>query len=278
MNNVLLPKTLNELWSCLADAPRACVYAGGTDLLVKLRARQEQALSLICLERIPELTGIREEAHGFQIGACTSLTEILEHPGVRKHLPVMAKAVATLGSPPIRNMGTLGGNICTASPAGDTLPPLYVLDAEVIVASPSSERALPIAEFITGPGSTGLKKNEILTAVRLKKPEGFTVQHFEKVGQRKALACAVASLAALVKISPAGCIEAARLAWGSVGPTVIRSTAVEERLPGLPFGPAAFGSVAPLVLDAVHPIDDIRADAAYRRQVSVNLLQRIGSS
>ncbi|HPX55537.1 MAG TPA: xanthine dehydrogenase family protein subunit M [Syntrophales bacterium] len=277
MNRVLLPKNLPELWSFLENEPEARVYAGGTDLLVQMRARCADNLVLICLERIAELTGIREDEDGFWIGACTTFRHLLNHPRIREQIPVLAKALSTLGSPPIRNMATIGGNICTASPAGDTLPPLYVLDADLILSTQSGERVVPLSGFITAPGKTQLERGEVLTQIRIKKPEGYRVQHFEKVGQRKALACAIASMAALVKTSPAGVIESARIAWGSVGPTVVVSPDAEAALTGKTLSPAVLEAAADLAGKAMAPIDDIRATAVYRRRVAANLLLRIGT-
>jgi len=277
MNRVLLPNNLPELWSCLENEPEARVYAGGTDLLVQMRARCADNLVLVCLERIVELTGIREDEDGFWIGACTTFRHLLDNPRIREQIPVLTKALATLGSPPIRNMATIGGNICTASPAGDTLPPLYVLDADLILNTLSGERLVPLSGFITAPGKTQLERGEILTAIRVKKPEGYRIQHFEKVGQRKALACTIASMAALVKTSPAGVIKSARIAWGSVGPTVVVSPDVETALIGNALSPKVLEAAANLAEKVMAPIDDIRATAAYRRRVAGNLLLRIGA-
>jgi len=172
-------------------------------------------------------------------------------------------------------MGTIGGNICTASPAGDTLPPLYVLDAEVELRSRKTARTMPLGSFIAGPGRIRLEPGEILTAVRVKKPAAGDLQHFEKIGQRKALACSIASLAALVRIAPAGQIEAVRLAWGSVGPTVVTAPAVEALLVGEKPSRAVFERAAEAARRAVSPLDDIRGTADYRRTAAGNLLLRL---
>jgi xanthine dehydrogenase FAD-binding subunit len=172
-------------------------------------------------------------------------------------------------------MGTIGGNICTASPAGDTLPPLYILQAEVELCSRDDVRILPIREFITGPGETQLRKGEILKGVVVKKPVGYNVHHFEKVGQRKSMACAIASMASLLQVSPSGVIEAARLAWGSVGPTVVTAAAVEDALIGEKLSKEMLANVALRIRQIVEPINDVRASADYRRIVSGNLLLRL---
>jgi len=274
MKRVLLPRNLPELWSCLEENPEARVFAGGTDLLVQMRAHQADAPVLVCLERIAELRGVREGPGHLWIGAGATHSRLLDDGLIRRHLPVLAKALETLGSPPIRAMGTIGGNICTASPAGDTLPPLYILEAEMELISAGACRIMPIASFIVGPGQTELRRGEILAGIRVKKPAEHTLQHFEKVGQRKALACAVASMAALLSVSPAGEIEALRIAWGSVGPTVITAPGIEALLVGEKLSGEACVRAAEAARCAVSPIDDLRATADYRRTVSGNLLRR----
>ena len=275
MTQVYLPHTLLELWSYLEGEPEAVIYAGGTDLLVKMRAGKAAAPALICMERIAELRDVREIAAGIRLGAAVTHTELLRHPLIVACLPVLAQALRTLGSPLIRNMGTIGGNICTASPAGDTLPPLYILQAEVELCSRDDVRILPIREFITGPGETQLRKGEILKGVVVKKPVGYNVHHFEKVGQRKSMACAIASMASLLQVSPSGVIEAARLAWGSVGPTVVTAAAVEDALIGEKLSKEMLANVALRIRQIVEPINDVRASADYRRIVSGNLLLRL---
>ncbi len=276
MTQVYLPQTLPELWSYLDAEPEALIFAGGTDLLVKMRAGTVASLpGLICLERLAELRDVRETAAGIRIGAAVTSTEILRHPLLLSCLPVLIRALQTLGSPLIRNMGTIGGNICTASPAGDTLPPLYILQAEVELRTRDNVRILPIREFISGPGATKLQKGEILTGIVVKKPDEYNIHHFEKVGQRKSMACAVASMAALLRLSPSGVIEAARFAWGSVGPTVITSATVEDTLIGEKLSLTTLTAAAYKIRQIVKPIDDARASANYRRTVSGNLLLRL---
>lgn len=275
MRQVHLPRTIAELWSILNTEPNALIFAGGTDLFVKMRANKADAVTLIGLERIAELRDIREDDDEIRIGACATHNEILRHPLIEAHLPVLVQALRTLGSPPIRTMGTIGGNICTASPAGDTLPPLYVLRAVLEIGSPHGQRTLPIKDFIVGPGKTRLKAGEVLMAVRVKKPQGFNLQHFEKVGQRKSMACAIASMAVLLKVTPSGIIEEGRLAWGSVGETVVTDEGIEEFLIGKKISKETLFNAAKRLTSVVFPIDDIRASADYRRTVSGNLLLRL---
>ncbi len=270
----LMPDCLEDLWPALEE-PEARIYAGGTDLLVKLRAGLEEPRQLICLERILELQGIEDRGDRVLLKAGTSLTRIAADPLVRTLFPVLTRAVRVLGSPPIRNMATIGGNICSASPAGDTLPPLYALQAEVSLRSRTNDRRLPLREFIHAPGQTALGPGEILTGVWIPKNPSFNRQHYEKVGQRQALAIAIVSLAALIDLSPEGIIQEIRLAWGSVGPTVVTAPAVEAVLRGRPLTLAGLRDAAGEARRAVGPIDDLRAGADYRREVAGNLLYRL---
>ena len=160
---------------CLAENPQALLYAGGTDLLVNIRTGNIDPPALICLERLAELKGVEESPDTVRLGACTTLADLLDHPLIKTNFPVLTKALQTLGSPLIRQMGTIGGNIGNASPAGDTLPPLYVLQAQVELKSAESCRTLPIAEFICGPRQTQLQPGEIISAVIL--PKSPDCQH-----------------------------------------------------------------------------------------------------
>lgn len=275
MREVYLPGSLEEFWAILDDHPGAAIYAGGTDLFPKLRKGVMSPASLVCLERIGDLRGIHDHGETVFLGGCTTHTSLLSASLVRDHFPVLAKGLATLGSPHIRNMGTLAGNIVTASPAGDSLPPLYVLGAEIEVFSRTSRRRVPIRDFIKGPGKVDLSPGEIVAGVWLKKDLPYRIHLFEKVGQRNALAIAIVSMAALIEPSEKGIVERARLAWGSVGPTVITSEAVEAFMKGRPLDVETLSKAATMVREAVAPIDDVRATASYRRQVAGNLLLRL---
>jgi xanthine dehydrogenase FAD-binding subunit len=266
---------MDELWEVLERRTGAFVYAGGTDLLVRMKKGMVSPPSLICLERIGALQGVRDEGDEVWIGACTSHSRILQQKVVQERFPVLTKALSHLGSPHIRNMGTIGGNIVTASPAGDTLPALYVLDAVLEIETREGSRTLPIKDFIKGPGITDLGEGEILTRVKIKKQQPFSISFFEKVGQRKAMAISIASVAALLRLSGKGLIEEARLAWGSVGPTVVTSPGLEAFLVGKRPDVETMKAAAGIAMEAVSPIDDIRASKDYRRQVAGNLLMRL---
>ena len=279
--NVLSPRDLPELFAAL-QAPQTQLLAGGTDLLVRLRAAQAKGgqgpQTLVRLDGIDALRGVERTPGGcLRLGAASTHAELLAHPLLRAQLPELAAALAELGSPPIRNMGTLGGNICTASPAGDTLPPLVALGAEVELVSALGVRRMALADFITGPGRTRLEPGEVLAAALVPPRPDFQVRHFEKVGRRSALAVAVVSLAVLLKLERGRVprVVEARLAWGSVGPTVWRCPEAEAALVGQRLTLSSLGRAAAIVRAQVRPIDDLRASADYRRQVAGNLLLRL---
>jgi CO/xanthine dehydrogenase FAD-binding subunit len=277
LKKVFLPKTLDELWSCLDGEPNALPYAGGTDLLVRYDARGDGLSALVCLERIADLRGISADGGTVRIGAATTLARILDDEAVLKDLPVLAQAIRVLGSPIVRNMGTIGGNIGRASPAGDTLPPLYALGAALELISRSGSRRMAIGDFIAGPGRTRLERGEVIAAVRIAKPTPTAVQHYEKVGHRNALACSLVSMAAVIGVGGDGVVESASLAWGSVGPTVVKCPAAEMALIGGKLDMETLRAAAGAARDAVTPIGDVRADANYRRTVAGNLLLRLAA-
>ena len=275
MRPVYLPETLEALWPILAEEPRALLFAGGTDLLVKLRLNMVRPAALVGLERIRCLKGVEDRGREIFIGAATSHAALLADPLVRSHFPVLTQALQVLGSPQIRHMGTIGGNLMTASPAGDCLPPLYVLGATVELRTADSLRRLPLTDFVTGPGKTLIQPGEVLTGIAIEKQPEFTFHHFEKIGQRQALAIAVVSLAAVLQRDDTGRVQKARLAWGSVGPRVVRCREAEAALEGNPLFLAVLEKAAASARRAVTPIDDVRAGADYRRTAAGNLLLRL---
>ena len=275
VGKVFLPKTLTELWEIMKNS-NAVIYAGGTDVVTKRRKGIIDAnKSLICIERIFELQKIEERENEIFIGAAATHTKIAENPIIKKNFPVLTQAIEVLGSPPIRNMGTIGGNICTASPAGDTLPPLFALNAELEIRSESSRRIIPIKEFIKGPGVVSLQCNEILYGIIIKKQPEYNFSYYEKVGQRNALSISIAGIAILARISEKKIIEKIKIAWGSVAPGIVTSNKIEEKLVGKTLTESELKSVFPLIEKVVSPINDIRASKEYRKILSKNLLMRL---
>jgi len=273
--DTLFPRSLPALWELLAAYPGAVVMAGGTDVLVRLRGAESRPPALICLERLEEITRLECRGDELFIGAGVTIARLAADDAVGQAVPALRQAALLLGSPPVRHAATLGGNICTASPAGDTLPPLYAADATVEIAGREGCRRLAVAGFVTGPGRTALRPGEIVTGVSVPACGRDTLSAYFKVGRRQATAIAVVSLAVRLRLAGDGSVELIRLAWGSVGPTVKMLPAVEDHLRGRHLSAALLREAGAMVAAAVEPIDDVRASAAYRRRVAGNLLLRL---
>lgn len=275
MAEVLFPQTLDHALEMMATEQNPAVLSGGTDLLVQIRQQKKRPATLVSLERVEGMRKIVESDHEIAIRAGVPLSRVMTHPAIQAHARVLSQAISNLGSPQIRNMGTLGGNIMTASPAGDSLPPLHVLDACVELASPYGIRRMAIDQFILGPGQTAIAPDEILWQVLFPKPDQGVCHWFEKVGQRTALSISMVSLAALFTLDKEMTLSRVRLAWGSVGRTVVTSPETERFLLKKRLEPDVLAKAADLARKAVSPISDIRATADFRRQVAGNLLMRL---
>ena len=274
--DVLFPPSLAELCQLRSEYPLGRILAGGTDLLVELRKSANRPAVLIATERIAELKKIEVQMQQCFIGAAVTCSEAIESTLIQDRFPLLGQALLELASPPVRHAATLAGNICTASPAADSLPALYLLNAEVELASTEGFRRLPIAEFITGPGRTQLQGHEVMTGIRIPlQDKCFPQSGYLKVGKRKAMAIAIVSLAYHYSLSSAGVVDEIGLAWGSVAPTVVRVPEAENVLVGRRFSQDAFQQAVKLINAAIEPIDDLRASADYRRRVAVNLMNRI---
>jgi CO/xanthine dehydrogenase FAD-binding subunit len=246
--DVHTPHTLDEALQLKAELPDARFVQGGTDVLVELNFDRSRPAALINLNELAELRGFTRENGTLVLGSGLTYAEAMRG-AVAEELPALAEASRTVGSPQIRNRGTIGGNLGTASPAGDALPPLLVADAEVHLASVRGERRLPLGEFLLGVKRSALEPDELIVAVRVA-PTGAR-QTFMKVGPRNAMVISVCSLALQVDRERGEL----RAAFGSASPTVRLVTAPlaeVERFPAL-------------VADSSSPIDDVRGTAAYRR-------------
>jgi len=254
---VFTPRSLDEALQIAADHPDARPIAGGTDMLVELNFDRARPSALLNLNEVDELRGWSRENGTVRLGAGLTYTEAMRAP-LSELCPALAEASRTVGSPQIRNRGTIGGNLGTASPAGDALPPLLVYAAEVELRSAEGSRTVRLEEFLVGPKRNALAAGELVVGVRFR-ADG-SPQTFMKVGPRNAMVIAVVSLAVAVD-RDAGELRAA---YGSAGPVpALVSAPVEER-----------DSFAERVAAAASPIDDIRGTAAYRRHALRVLTER----
>ena len=274
---ILAPDTWEQALAMKAAQPDAVPIAGGTDLMVALNFDRARPQAILDLTRVPELRKWEADDGRLRIGAGVTYTRLIEE--LRERLPGLAMASRTVGSPQIRNRGTVGGNLGTASPAGDGLPPLYVSDAEVELASATGTRRVPVAEFVTGPKRQSAREDELIAAFHL--PAATGPQQFAKIGTRNAMVIAVCSLALAVwpeRRAVCACI-------GSAGPTPIRAQEAEAFIAGVldeeglwegrgALAPSALERFGELVAAAAAPIDDVRGTAAYRRHALGVLARR----
>ncbi|MDQ3506408.1 MAG: xanthine dehydrogenase family protein subunit M [Actinomycetota bacterium] len=273
----LQPENLREALEMRVGNPGAAPICGGTDIMVELNFAHRRPENILDLTRVPELTEWSlENGGGFRIGAGVSYARILAELGDK--LPGLAMASRTVGSPQIRNRGTVGGNLGTASPAGDGLPPLYASGAEVEVASVSGTRRIPVADFITGPKRNALRDDELITAFHI--PEADGPQQYSKIGTRNAMVIAVCAFG--LALHPESRKVGACI--GSAAPTPVRAGEAEKFIEGViaegdlwetrgEISASAlrrFGDMAEL---SAKPISDVRGTAAYRTR-AVGVLAR----
>jgi CO/xanthine dehydrogenase FAD-binding subunit len=274
--DLLRPTTLPEALEMLAKgAPDVTPLAGGTNVIVDMRAGHRSPRALLDLGKVKELRTIRTEDGHIIVGGGTTIADLLNHPLIAEHGTPLREAAANLGNPLIRNRATLAGNLVDASPAADTAPPLLTLDAEVELASSEGTRRLSLEDFLIGPNETLLRPEELLVAVRWPIPPPQTSGGFRKVGLRKASACSVVTAAAMVTWNGNGVCKEARIGLGAVAPKPIRPHAAEEALRGQPLTEQVIAEVARLSAEASSPIDDVRGSADYRKRVTEVLVRRL---
>ena len=261
-----------ELIALLRE-PGAAILAGGTDLLVKMRRGLVRPELLVDIGRLPSLRGIRRTPGAIEIGAAVTESEILASNVVRETLPLLATALLSLGSVQIRNRGTLGGNLANASPAADTAIPLLLYGAELDLIGAEGVRSVPLDGFLLGPGKTALLPGEFIRTLRVPVPEPGLAAFYHKVGRRRAMTIAIASLGALFRVD-AGRVTEARFAAGSVAPTPIRLRPSEESLHAVRLTEEVISRASRLASESVSPISDVRATAEYRSQVIGDLVAR----
>jgi xanthine dehydrogenase small subunit len=272
---LLRPRSAREALRLLARHEGALPIAGGTDLMVAWNAGALAGRTFLDVSRLREWAGIREEKQQLRVGALATHTDLLRHRLVRRRLPLLAEACATVGGVQIQNRGTLGGNLANASPAGDTFPPLAVYEAVVLATSARGRREIPLARFFTGVKRTSLAPDELVEAVRVPLPRRPpTRQLFRKVGTRAAQAISKTVAAGLLWLGRDGRVEELRFALGSVAPTVCRLRSAEAFVRGRRLTPEVVDEAVALVSRDVAPIDDVRSTADYRLAVSRNLLLR----
>ena len=271
---VIIAKSVNVACAVLAENPAATVLAGGTDLMVQVNRGTHSLETVLDLSRIPELKKWTMEDNQIILGAGISYTD-LTHPQLSAFFPALAQAAITVGSPQIRNAGTLGGNLATASPAGDTIPVLVAMDASMQLKSSTETREVSITEFITGVKANALKPGEIIESIKVPIFKG--PQEFLKVGTRNAMVISVVSLALVTDYLE----RKLRIGLGSVSPVAFRATEAEEFISdkfdwetNRNLSEKVINKFSELVANSTEPIDDHRGTANYRKHAVKVLAKR----
>jgi carbon-monoxide dehydrogenase medium subunit len=269
-----LDDALTELEISGADAK---VIAGGTDLVLNMKKKKILPRRVISLHNLKELDFVRAQNSEIHIGALSRHADIADHPLLKTHLPILCEAVGLIGSWQIRNVGTIGGNICNASPAADSIPPLMALNAQLIVASKTAEKKIPLGSFFTGPGETVLETGQILKEIVIELPKQRSAGCYLKLRRRKAVDVSLAGVAFQAETESDGkTLAKVAIALGSVAPTPIRVPDAEAVLTGLPVAEAMtkISDCAEIAAQTASPIDDVRASASYRRTIVAVFLQQ----
>jgi aerobic carbon-monoxide dehydrogenase medium subunit len=273
--NYQSPRSVKEAVDLLAAHQGAAhVLAGGTDLLVKLRSGFVAPELVVDVKAIPQLSGIAADARGFRIGAATSCAEIGENAALAAAWPGVVEALQLIGSTQIQGRATLGGNLCNASPAADSVPALIAAGALCEVAGPAGERAVPVESIITGPGRTSLARGEFVVAFRLPQPRPRSGDAYLRFIPRTEMDIAVVGVGVALTLDDAGVCTQARVGLGAVAPTPLLVAQAAQALIGTRVDDAALAALAAAASAACKPIDDKRGTVAYRVKVSGVLARR----
>jgi CO/xanthine dehydrogenase FAD-binding subunit len=266
------PRDLSSALERMARAPGIWKpFAGGTDLMVLLEAGKLPHRRFLSIWKLSELRGIEVAADHVLIGSLTTYTDMRRHETIAREFPLLSRAAAETGGIATQNRGTLGGNIANASPAADSPPALIVYDAELELVSTSGTRWLPYREFHTGYKLMKIRPDELIRRIRLPRAMGAWKQHYRKVGTRRAQAISKVCFAGTARIEN-GRIADARIAFGSVAPTVIRAVETEKLLRGEMPSRTTLQEAQTALAREIAPIDDMRSTARYRLRVAQNLL------
>jgi len=264
----LAPTSIEEAVSVLAGDGDANVYAGATDFIPQLQMGRPEPDYAVNLKRIPRLTDLRLVGDTWVIGAATPSVRLTEEETLVADLPGLVEAAALIGSDQIQSRASLGGNLCNASPAADSVPAMVVNDGRAVVAGPGGTRTIPVASVVTGPGSTSLAEGEFVVEFEFDRPPARTSDAYLRFIPRTEMDIAVVGAGVRLSLDEDGRCSAAAVALGAVAPTVVRVPAAESALVGESLTEAVLEQVAAEAAAACNPIDDKRGTKEYRRQVA----------
>jgi carbon-monoxide dehydrogenase medium subunit len=271
----LTPTTLDEAVCLLAEHGReARVLAGGTDLLLRMRTGQWRPRCVVNIKKVPGLVGIGfDPDSGLRLGAMVTAADLVRSVVVQAHYPALAQGAAVMASVQIRNLATVGGNLCNAAPSADLAPPLIALGGSAVIAGPEGQRRVPLDEFFLGPGQTILAPDELLVAITLPSPRPGSAAVYLKNSPRQAMDIAVVGVAVAMTRLDERC-EDVCLVLGAVAPTPLRARRAEALLRGEEISTERIAEAARTATQEAQPIDDVRGSAWYRRQMVEVLTRR----
>lgn len=269
----LAPQSLPEALEMLSARPEAVPMAGGTDVLTQIKSGQRRAEALLSLKRVPEVHPIVHVGQ-LTVGSAVSVRQIAAHPQIQRDYTALAIGAGLLGTPLIRAVASVGGNLCNAAPSADTAPSLLVLGARAVIAGPGGERTVPLEEFFVGPGRTVLQPGELLKEIVVPQPADRSGSFYLRHTPRARVGLAVVGVAAAVVLNADGTLAEARLALGAVAPVPMRARQTEELLRGQLLTDEVVRRAGAVAAQEARPIDDLRASAEYRRHLVNILTQR----
>ena len=269
------PQDLSEALQLISEYVDSLPIAGGTDLIIELRNGARKTGHLISLNQVKDLNYIKEESGHIHIGATTKHTQIASSKLIKNRASILSEAALQVGSNQIRNLGTVGGNLCNASPGADTATPLLVLGAQAVISSKEGTRTVPLTDFFTGPKRNCLKHGELLTEVSFPSPPEGSGGGFQKLGRRQGCTISLINAAAYIEVESGVCKEA-RVAVGACAPTPVRIPAVESQLKGEMLDHDLIEEVSRACYVLVEPSqrEHSRASEEYRREMSCVLMKR----
>jgi xanthine dehydrogenase FAD-binding subunit len=268
--------SIKEAIQLLQENPDAKLIAGGTDVLIKLHKGKGKFDHLVDIHDIPELNFIKQNDNGdLVIGPTTCFTNVSEAPLILKHVPVLSTAVRTIGGPQVRNMATIGGNLCNGVPSADSATPLICLNAQLTIVGSQGSRQLPLEDFFLGPGKVAFNPPEILTAITITRDnyDGYA-GHFYKYAMRDAMDIATIGCSAVCKVEDKK-LQDLRIAFSTAAPVPIRCKSTEQKACGQPVSQKLLDVIAKAVEKDVRPRDSWRAAKDFRLQIITTLAQRV---
>ena len=269
------PKTLVSAISILAEqGDGAHLFAGGTDVMVKMSAGRLKPKAIIHLMDIEGLDGIRFHAEeGLTLGATARLAEVASHPDILEHYPALAHSVQVMANVEVRHMATVAGNLCNAAPSADTAPPLIAMGAEVTLASLNGQRRLPLDQFFKGPGLTAMQHGEVMTSIHVPLPQPKSGASYMRISARCGVDIAAVGVGVMAVFNGKGCKEA-RVVLGAVAPIPMRAPKTEDLLKGRQWTQDLIEEGGEAAAEEAKPISDVRASAEWRKKMVAVLTRR----